>query len=62
VKFHCSFDFWAPAHALYKSEEVKPEQIDNLYSDVVFLKLSVLPDMSHELAQLARRLWPLSKS
>ncbi len=60
-KFRFSFDFWAPAHAVYKSVDIKPEQIDNLYSDVVFLKLTVLPDMTHELGQLARRLWPLSK-
>lgn len=57
-RFRFSFDFWAPAHAVYKSSDVKPEEIDNLYSDVVFLKLTVLPNMSHELGQLARRLWP----
>ena len=62
MKLRCSFNFWAPAHALYKSSDVMPEQIDNLYSDVVFLKLTVLPDISHEMGQLARRFWPLSKT
>jgi hypothetical protein len=61
MKFPLSFNFWAPAHALYKSADVKPEQIDNLYSDIVFLKLTALPDMSHEFGQIARRMWPLSK-
>ena len=61
VKFRRSFKFWAPAHALYKSSDVNPEQIDNLYSDVVFLKLTVLPDISHELGQVARRYWPFSR-
>jgi hypothetical protein len=55
-----SFDFWAPANAVYKSADVAPSQIDNLYSDVVFLKLTVLPDISHELIQAANRIWPLS--
>jgi len=53
--FPYSFNFWAPAHALYKSSDVAPGQIDNLYSDVVFLKLTVLPNMSHEFRELARR-------
>lgn len=55
MKFPFSFDFWAPANALYKSSEVKPDQIDNLYSDVVFLKLTVLPDISHEIRCRAGR-------
>jgi hypothetical protein len=58
MTFRFSFKFWAPAHAVYKSSDVKPEQIDNLYSDVVFLKLTCLPNMTHEVAQLARRLVP----
>ncbi len=58
MKLRRSFPFWAPAHALYKSSKVRPEQIDNLYSDVVLLKLTVLPDISHELGLLARRFWP----
>ena len=58
VKLPRSFDFWAPAHALYKSTDVRPEQIDNLYSDVVFLKLTVLPDISHELTTRVRRFLP----
>jgi hypothetical protein len=56
-----SFNFWAPAHAVYKSADLRPEQVDNLYSDVVFLKLTSLPDMSHELGQMAKRMWPFSK-
>ena len=60
IRFPRSFKFWAPANALFKSSDVKPEQIDNLYSDVVFLKLTVLPDMSHELRQLVGRNWPQS--
>ena len=58
MRLRRSLDFWAPAHALYKSSELGPAQIDNLYSDVVFLKLTVLPDISHEMGQLARKLWP----
>ena len=60
MRFRSSFKFWAPAHALYKSSDVLPEQIDNLYSDIVFLRLTALPDMSHELGQMARRMWPMS--
>ena len=55
IRFPLSFNFWAPAHALYKSSDVTPDQIDNLYSDVVFLKLTVLPNMSHEIGQISRR-------
>ncbi|MBU2677382.1 MAG: hypothetical protein KJP16_09870 [Gammaproteobacteria bacterium] len=54
VSLPLSFKFWAPADSLFKSDDVRPEQIDNLYSDVVFLKLTTLPDMSHEVAQIAR--------
>ena len=61
IRFRRSFNFWAPANGLYKSSDLTPEQIDNLYSDVVFLKLTVLPDISHELRQLARRRWLLWK-
>lgn len=50
-----SFNFWAPAHALYKSSDLCPQQIDNLYSDVVFLKLTTLPHLSYELGQFVRR-------
>jgi hypothetical protein len=46
-----SFSFWAPTDGLYKSSAVRPDQIDNLYSDVVFLKLTVLPDISHQIRQ-----------
>lgn len=58
MKFRNSFRFWAPAHALYKSDTVVPEQIDNLYSDVVFLRLTGLPDMSYELGRRVRSLIP----
>lgn len=55
VKLSFSFDFWAPAHAVFKSRDVDPDQIDHLYSDVVFLKLTTLPDISYELRQIAHR-------
>lgn len=58
MRFPLSFNFWAPAHGLYKSADIPAEQIDNLYSDVVFLKLTVLPDISHEIGKLTRRIWP----
>ena len=61
IKLPLSFNFWAPAHAVYRSADVRPEQIDNLYSDIVFLKLTTLPDMSHELGQIAKRIWPFSR-
>lgn len=61
VAFHRSFDFWAPSNGLYKSSVMAPDQIDNLYSDVVFLKLTVLPNMSHELTQLARGFLPFQR-
>ncbi len=61
IKFHSSFNFWAPAHGLYKSSELEPDQIDHLYSDVVFLKLTVLPDMTHEFRNMVRHLWPFRK-
>ncbi len=60
AKFPRSFNFWAPANALYRSDDVDPSQIDHLYSDVVFLKLTVLPDLSHEISERMRRWWPLS--
>lgn len=61
VAIPLSFNFWAPAHAVFKSDDVGPEQVDNLYSDIVFLKLTTLPDMSHQLGQIAKRMWPFSK-
>ena len=57
LRLRLSFRFWAPAHALFKSSEVRSEQIDNLYSDVVFLKLTTLPDISHEIGALAGQLF-----
>lgn len=48
-----SFRFWAPSHALFQSDVVKPHQIDHLYSDVIFLKLTTLPDITHHLRQIA---------
>jgi hypothetical protein len=58
MRFQNSFKFWAPAHALFKTNDVVPGQIDNLYSDVVFLSLTCLPDMSHEIGRRVRRLIP----
>lgn len=62
LRFRRSFNFWAPAHGLYKSTEVQPHNIDHLYSDVVFLSLTTLPDISHEFREIARRWLPRSKS
>ncbi len=56
MSFPSSFKFWAPGDGLYKSADMKPEQIDNLYSDVVMLKLSVLPSARSQLARFAGRL------
>lgn len=53
-RLHRSFDFWAPSHAMFKSEELQPKQIDNLYSDVTMLRLTVMPDITHELKQVVR--------
>lgn len=61
IKFPRSFNFWAPAHAVYRSADVRPEQVDNLYSDIVFLNLTALPDISHQLGEMARRMWPSSR-
>mgnify|MGYP001106074349 CR=1 FL=1 len=58
MRFQSSFKFWAPAHALYKSDDVTSGQIDNLYSDVVFLRLTCLPDMSYEIGRRIRGLIP----
>ena len=62
IKFRRSFDFWAPAHAVYKPcGGVAPNQVDNLYSDVVMLRLCILPHISHELKETARRWLPFGK-
>ena len=37
IRLARSFDFWAPVGGLYKPCGVEPEQIDKLYSDIVFL-------------------------
>ncbi|MEM7294957.1 MAG: GNAT family N-acetyltransferase [Pseudomonadota bacterium] len=60
-KFPRSFRFWAPAHAMFKSNGVDASQVDHLYSDVVFLSLTTLPHMSHELKQMGRKLVPFLK-
>jgi hypothetical protein len=62
LEFPFSFNFWAPAHAIYKSDQLAPHQVDNLYSDVVFLKLTTLPDISHEIREVAKRFWPGAKA
>ncbi len=36
----------------------RPVLSSNLYSDVVFLRLTTLPDMSEAILQRVRRLWP----
>jgi hypothetical protein len=61
MRFRRSFRFWAPGTGLYKSPDVPPEQIDHLYSDVVFLKLTMLPDFSYELRKRLWHWWPFRK-
>ena len=51
------FRFWAPANGLFKSARVRPDQVDNLYSDVVLLDLTTLPDLTHEVGARVRRLF-----
>lgn len=60
VRFPRSFNFWAPAHAVYKPNGLREDQVDNLYSDIVFLKLTALPDITHQLGQIMRRAWPFA--
>ncbi|QDT35921.1 GNAT family N-acetyltransferase [Stratiformator vulcanicus] len=60
--FRSGFDFWAPVAGLYKSDNLSPGQIDNLYSDIVFLKLTTLPTMKHELLKIGRRFLPTKTS
>jgi hypothetical protein len=56
--FRRSFNFWAPAHAMFKSANgVTADQVDNLYSDVVMLRLTVLPHISHEIKELVGGRW-----
>ncbi|NNJ24982.1 GNAT family N-acetyltransferase [Alienimonas chondri] len=59
LRFPRGFKFWAPANALFKSERVPPERIDNLYSDVTLLALTTLPDLTHEISERVRRLFGL---
>lgn len=62
-KFRRSFDFWAPAHAVFKpTGDICQDQIDSLYSDVVMLRLAVLPHLSYELKQLAVRSNPFRRN
>lgn len=61
MKLRRSFNFWAPAHGLYKSTSLQPDQIDHLYSDVAFLKLTTMPDISHELRRIVHAKLPFSK-
>ena len=49
-----SMKFWSPAQGLVKTSTVAPESIDYLYSDVTFLRLTVLPHMRHELSKRLR--------
>lgn len=57
-----SFRFWAPANALFKSNELSPHQIDNLYSDVVFLGLTTLPHMTFEIKKYLGNAFQLASS
>jgi len=62
ISFKRSFNFWSPAKAVYKSENLLPDQVDNLYSDVSFLRLTTFPHISFEMKQRLARLWPFAKS
>ncbi|QDT17176.1 hypothetical protein [Alienimonas californiensis] len=62
TRFRRGVRFWAPANALYKSDDVPPERIDNLYSDVTLLALTTLPDLTHEVTERGRRLLGLSSN
>lgn len=62
LRLRRSFRFWAPANAMFKSPTLRPDQIDNLYSDVVFLRLTTLPDISHELRQRVGKVLPQRSS
>ena len=56
MTFDASVDFWAPAGGIYRPQEgVDPNHIDNLYSDVVMLRLATMPHVSHEISSLARQ-------
>lgn len=47
-----SFDFWSPGCAMYRPfDGIKPHQIDNLYSDIVMLRLTPLPHLKHEIRE-----------
>lgn len=62
LSFRRSMDFWAPAHAVYRpSGGVSPAQVDNLYSDVVMLRLAIMPHLSHEIGEIVRRWLPLKR-
>ncbi|MCM2375132.1 GNAT family N-acetyltransferase [Aporhodopirellula aestuarii] len=58
LQLHRSLKFWSPASSLVKSDTVNDADIDGLYSDVVFLKLTTLPDITHHLRQRAADLLP----
>lgn len=62
INFPRSFHSRVPAHGLYKSTDVEPEQIDYLYSDVSLLSLTVFPDISHELIRCTKMLLPWGAS
>jgi hypothetical protein len=59
LKLKRSFDFWSPAHAVYRPVgDISPSQVDNLYSDVVMLRLAIMPHLRHEIEKVVRRLIP----
>ncbi len=59
MKFARSFNFWAPAHAVYRpAGNISQDQVDNLYSDVVMLGLAILPHVRHEIEEFGRRWLP----
>ncbi len=59
LTFRRSFNFWAPAHAVFRpAHDISAHHVDNLYSDVVMLRLAIMPHVSHELKKLIRRWLP----
>ncbi|MBO6538683.1 MAG: hypothetical protein JJ969_04715 [Rhizobiaceae bacterium] len=56
IDLRFGFDFWTPANAVYRpANGVTPDQVDNLYSDVVMLRLAVMPHITHEIGAAAGR-------
>lgn len=62
MEFSRSFDFWAPAHGCVRTAgAVTPDRVDNLYTDVVMLRLAVMPHITHEVEKIVRRHFKLGE-